>query len=172
MPDEPIRIGTLQTKLTWFMTPIGLLIDEVNLSGDSLTVDTDSLKKSQGEIKFEAIIRAKSVEVFLAKKEPAGLQGIEVEIKSEGVFVKATKTVIVQIPVKAHAVLLLDSPMSISISLISAEAMGAGLKNLVASQLETMNPIVESKMFPVPVSFEKVAHEEGQIRVTGKASLS
>lgn len=170
--SDEIQIGTIEAKLTWLMTPIGLLIDEANLTGGPVTIDTDELRNSTGEMDFEAIIRNQSVAVFLEKLQPGGLHNISVQIRPDGVHIQALKTVLLPIQVSAHAKLKLDSPDSISVELIAAEAMGAGLKNMVANQIEQINPIVESDMFPIPVRFEKVIHEEGQVRVTGKGKLS
>ena len=154
------------------MTPIGLLIDEATLSGGPVTIDTDELRESKGELEFEAIIRNKSVAVFLEKLQPGGLHSFSVNIQPDGIHIEAVKTVLLPIQATAHAQLKMDSPESISVELISAEALGAGLKNMVANQIEQINPIVKSDMFPIPVKFEKVIHEEGQVRVTGKGKLS
>jgi hypothetical protein len=88
------------------------------------------------------------------------------------VHIEGKKQVIVPIPVTAHAVLELSSPSELSIRLISATAMGAGLKNLVSTQIEKMNPIVEAEMFPVPVVFEGVEHRVGEVIVRGSVRLS
>ena len=172
MPSNPIQIGTLETKLTWFMTPVGLLIDEVTVSGGPLTIDQKSLRESTGELEFEAIVRNQSIAVFLEKLKPAGLHSFEVAVQADGVHVKAVKTVLLPIPATAHAILKLDENGALAIELISAEAMGAGLKSVVASQLAEMNHLVEADMFPVPVEFREVIHEEGQVRVLGIAKLS
>ncbi len=154
------------------MTPVGLLIDEANLTGGPVTINIDELEDSKGELEFEAIIRNKSVAVFLEKLQPGGLHTFQVNIQPDGVHVDAVKTVLVPIPATAHAILKLDSSESISVELLSAEALGAGLKNMVANQLEQLNPIVKSDMFPIPVRFETITHEEGLVRVRGKGKLS
>lgn len=154
------------------MTPVGLLIDEVQFEGENLRINPDDLVKSQGNGTFTAIVKAKSIEVFLDKLQPADLYEFEVAVKPDGIHIEAKKQVIVPIPVTAQAVLELSSPESLSIRLISAAAMGAGLKNLVSTQIERMNPIVEANMFPVPVVFERVEHREGEVVVLGRVTLS
>jgi len=76
------------------------------------------------------------------------------------------------IQANAHAILKLDSEDSISVELLTAEALGAGLKNMVANQLEQINPVVKSDMFPIPVKFKQLIHEDGQVRVFGVGQLS
>lgn len=154
------------------MTPIGLLIDEVNLQGGPLDIDTDDLDKSRGKLSFEAIIRNQSVAVFLEKLQPGGLTNFQVSIQPTGLHIQAVKTVIVPIPATAHAILKLDSPEEISVELVSAEALGAGLKNMVANQIAQINPIVKSDMFPIPVRFKGVIHGDGQVTVIGEGDLS
>lgn len=154
------------------MTPIGLLIDEVNLKGGPLEIDTDEIKSSQGSLSFEAIIKNKSVAVFLEKLQPGGLHSFTVNIQSDGIHIEAVKTVLLPIQATAHAILKLDSPESVSVELLSAEALGAGLKNMVANQIEQINPIVKADMFPIPVEFKEIINEEGQVRVLGVGKLS
>lgn len=170
--SDIIQIGELTTKLTWLMTPIGLLIDEANLTGGPLTIDTDELRQSEGEVKFEAIIKNKSIAVFLEKLQPGGLHSFEVDIQEDGIHINAIKTVLLPIQATAHAILKLDSPESVSVELLSAEALGAGLKNMVANQLEQINPVVKSDMFPIPIEFKEIIHEEGQVRVLGEGQLT
>jgi len=79
-----IQIGEMTTKMTWLMTPIGLLIDEATLSGGPITINTDELEKSEGDIAFEATIKAKSVAVFLEKLQPGGLHSFTVTILPDG----------------------------------------------------------------------------------------
>ena len=167
-----IQIGEISTTLTWLMTPVGLLIDEVTMTGGPLNIKYKDLETSEGDLQFEAIIKSKSIEVFLEELQPGGLKDFKVEIKEDGVHLTAVKTVLVPIQATAHAILKLDGEESISVELLSAEAFGAGLKNMVANQLEQLNPVVETDMFPIPVQFEELFHEEGQVRVTGKAQLS
>lgn len=154
------------------MTPVGLLIDEVRFEGESWRLEPSDLARSSGSGTFVATVRAKSIEVFLENLRPADLYDIEVSVAPDGVHIEAKKQVIVPIPVTAQAVLELTSGSELSIRLVSAAAMGAGLKNLVSSQIEKMNPIVEANMFPVPVVFEGVEHREGEVVVRGSVKLS
>ena len=82
------------------------------------------------------------------------------------------KTVLLPIQANAHAILKLDNEESISVELLSAEALGAGLKNMVANQLEQINPVVKADMFPIHVRFKQLMHEDGQVRVFGLGKLS
>lgn len=169
--SHPISVGKLQTKLTQFMSPVGLLIDEILLEGGPIFINTDVLENSQGEVSFEAIVRNQSIEVFLENLAPAGLHSFSVAVSESGIGINAVKTVLVPIPAKANAMLTLDSADSLSIELISAEALGAGLKNVVANQLAELNPIVTSDIFPVPVQFQRVVHTDGEVRIYGVAVL-
>jgi hypothetical protein len=170
--DSSIQIGKISSTIEWLMTPVGLLIDEVVFEGESWRVDPSELEKSTGSGSFRATVRAKSIEVFLENLKPADLYEISVTVAPDGVHIEGKKQVIVPIPVTAHAVLELTSPSELSIKLISAAAMGAGLKNLVATQIEKMNPIVEASMFPVPVTFEGVEHTDEGVVVRGSIKLS
>ena len=170
--DKVIQIGEITTTLSWLMTPIGLLIDEVQLTGGPLTIHTRELDDSEGELRFEAIIKSKSIEVFLEKLQPGGLHNFSVEIKPDGVHLEAVKTVLVPIQATAHAILKLNDEDSISVELLSAEAFGAGLKNMVANQIEQINPVVKADMFPIPVVFKELIHEDGHVRVIGEGQLS
>ncbi len=170
--DSSVKIGKVTSTIEWLMTPVGLLIDLVEFEGESWRLDPSALEKSTGSGTFVATVRAKSIEVFLENLKPADLYDISVSVGSDGVHIEGKKQVIVPIPVTAHAVLELTSPRELSIRLISAAAMGAGLKNLVSTQIEKMNPIVEAEMFPVPVVFEGVEHRDGEVIVRGSVRLS
>jgi hypothetical protein len=167
-PQDPIKIGKATLRIEWLMTPFGLLIDEVELEGGPFDIDTEDPLKSKGSGAFVATVKAQSIQVFLEKQSPAGLTGFEVVVDVEGVHVKAVKTVIVQIPVSAHSKLKLDSSSSLSIELISANAMGAGLNSLVSSQIQQLNPIVTAEQFPFPVEFESVEHIAEAVLVRGR----
>ena len=154
------------------MTPIGLLIDEATISGGPITLDVKELEDSQGDMKFEAIIKNKSLEVFLEKLEPGGLHDFKVNVQQDGIHIEAIKTVLVPIQATAHAVLKLNGEESVSVELLSAEAFGAALKNMVANQIEQINPVVKADMFPFPVQFKEIFHEDGYVRLVGEAQLS
>jgi hypothetical protein len=141
------------------MTPIGLLIDQVTFTGGPFTIDTHDLENTAGELRFEAIIKNQSIAVFLEKLEPGGLHDFVVNVKPDGVHIEAIKTVLVPIQTTAHAILKLNGEVSISVELLSAEALGAGLKNMVANQIEQINPIVKADMFPFPVGYVQVTGE-------------
>ena len=162
----------MTTKLSLLMTPIGLLIDEATLSGGPITINTKELESSQGDIAFEAVIKSQSIEVFLEKLQPGGLHNFSVNIDVDGLHIEAVKTVLLPIQANAHAILKLDNEESISVELLSAEALGAGLKNMVANQLEQINPVVKADMFPIHVRFKQLMHEDGQVRVFGLGKLS
>jgi hypothetical protein len=172
MPEEQrIKIGSAKVRLEWLMTPFGLLIDSVELEGGPFEIDTDRLSQSSGGGSFLATVKAQSIQVFLENQAPAGMSNFGVEVHPDGVHVKATKAVIVQIPVNAHAKLKLDSPASLSIELISAAAMGAGLNTLVANQIEQLNPIITADQFPFPVGFESVEHTDGAVLLRGSLRI-
>lgn len=154
------------------MTPIGLLIDEATITGGPVTLNIKELDESEGDLKFEAIIRNKSLEVFLEKLEPGGLHDFKVNVQPDGIHIEAIKTVLVPIQATAHAILKLDGEESVSVELLSAEAFGAALKNMVANQIEQINPVVQTDMFPFPVQFKEIIHEDGFVRLLGDAQLS
>ncbi|MFO0045935.1 MAG: hypothetical protein ACK53G_10935 [Armatimonadota bacterium] len=170
--NRSISVGKIETTLTHFMSPVGLLIDEVKIQGGPVFVNSDQLHLSKGEFEFIAKVRAKSIEVFLEELSPAGLHTFQVTVTEQGLEMNAIKTVIVPIPAKALAVLKMDSEDALSVDLISAEAMGAGLKNLVATKLAELNPIVTADIFPVPVEFLEVRHTGGEVLIIGKAVLT
>jgi hypothetical protein len=167
-----IQIGEVSTTLTWLMTPIGLLIDQVTFTGGPFTIDTHDLENTAGELRFEAIIKNQSIAVFLEKLEPGGLHDFVVNVKPDGVHIEAIKTVLVPIQTTAHAILKLNGEVSISVELLSAEALGAGLKNMVANQIEQINPIVKADMFPFPVQFKEIVHHDGYVQVTGEGRFT
>ena len=172
MGVSSIQIGEMTTTLTWLMTPIGLLIDEMTMTGGPISIDTHELESSQGDMRFEAIIKSKSFEVFLEKLQPGGLHDFAVTVKEDGIHLEAVKTVLVPIQATAHAILKLNGEDSLSVELLSAEAFGAGLKNMVANQIEQINPVVKADMFPFPVQFKEIIHEDGHVRVIGEGQLS
>jgi hypothetical protein len=170
--DQTIKIGKANIQLEWLMTPFGLLIDKVDLTGGPFSINPDDLVKSEGAGQFVATVNAQSIQVFLQNQAPGGLSGFEVTVEPNGVHVKASKTVIVAIPVLALARLKIDSPRSLSIELLSASAMGAGLSTLVSNHIEQLNPIVTADQFPFPVEFESVEHVDGAVLLRGSLRFS
>ncbi len=154
------------------MTPIGLLIDEATISGGPLIIDTHDIEHSNGDMQFVAIIKNQSIAVFLEKLQPGGLHDFSVNVQPDGIHIEAIKTVLVPIQATAHAILKLNGEDSVSVELLSAEAFGAGLKNMVANQIEQINPIVKADMFPFPVQFKEIIHLDGYVKVVGEAQFS
>jgi hypothetical protein len=167
--NSAIQIGSIEANLRNLRLPIGLNIDEVYVDAESLrwSGSTDQLPTLERPADFTVIVKAPSIAAFLEQIKPAGLSNFVVDVRDGAIHSSAEKKVIISIPATAVVQLAIRGDQELILNLLSAEALGAGVKTLVQTQLEELNPIFDGADFPVDVRFKEVFHESGQVRVIG-----
>ncbi|CAN5578133.1 hypothetical protein BH11ARM2_BH11ARM2_24140 [soil metagenome] len=155
------------------MLPIGLRVDELTLLGRSLTAsDKEPWVQLSTPADVFVIVSAESVAAFLESKAPAGLSKFRIETADGTLRVHAVKRILLEVPVTAVCRLRVHNEREIHVELQSVEVMGgASLTELVRSQIDAINPILDVDDFPLPLQLEltSVEADDGKIQVKGVA---
>ena len=168
--NGPLKVGAGTAKFENVLVPVGLNIDEVHVDvrGLAWSTKTSEMPKLDEPGKFTVIVTSSSIASFLESIRPGGLQNFNVDIRSGAIHAAAVMRVIVPIQAKTVVELRIVDEKQLIVHLVSAEALGAGVKNLVQTQLSQLNPIFDASDLPVDVRFESVTHEAGQVRINGR----
>jgi hypothetical protein len=168
---QSIAIGRLEATFSEVDLPIGLRVDSVRVTGSSLEVFKDPLRATvPAPGKVEIVISEQSVTEMLSKASPAGLKNMRVRFTEGKMRFDAVKTVLVDLKVSGVCQLHIVDESNVFVQLESVEVMGADIRQLVQSQIEKINPILQTSMFPFPVSLRKIEMNDGRLSVWGEVS--
>lgn len=172
MPDsKKVFIESAQVDLLGILTPIGLVVDRVQIFGDGIAFsgDVKDIKVSKpAEIRVE--ISEKSMTTFLESQSVGGLKDIRVGLSDGRIQISAVKKVVVPLKIQATCSLRIGQNSTIFVDLESADVMGAGAKNLAQSIVERMNPVLNLNDFPIPITLEKIEIINQTVVATGTVS--
>jgi hypothetical protein len=165
----PVSIGEISVTLRRVMTPIGLEVDTVVLGGSDVTIQPSPFAISgPTPISAEVTITAAAIQALLAEKAPGGLSGIQVVIDDGQIIVTGTKRILVDIPATAKCRLRIFEGSQIFVDLVSVEVLrGASLTNVIRSQIDALNPLIDAADLPIALTFSEIVSDEGTIRVRG-----
>lgn len=172
MPNpQRVQVGSLHAEFSQLTLPIGLTLDRVVVDGGGLSIQDDPLKfelPAPGSLRVE--LSGPSLASFLERLAPAGMRGFDVQCRDGKIHVDAVKKVILDVKVHTVLTLRIVDRKAIYVDLESVEAMGASLKNLVQSQLDTINPVVSVDDFPVDATLDRVEIADGRVNMFGQVS--
>ncbi|MGE4445205.1 MAG: LmeA family phospholipid-binding protein [Synergistaceae bacterium] len=138
-------------------------------STDSTSYLAQMIKSSKGEV----VLAEKDVNDYFKKNEnPEGFSGLQFDFKKEGYSASGkfrTKIIVdMELPISAKGVLgLHDDGVYLENTVIKVEGMSQPefLTNMIVSKL---NPLLEFKDIPFPVTFEKITMTEKAAIMTGE----
>lgn len=168
-----VPIEACEIRLTGIVIPIGLRVDEVTVSGERLTAyDAEPWLELSESAHLNVVVSQESVAAFLEKRAPAGLSKFRVEAEDGMLKVHAVKRILIEVPATALCRLVIRDGREIHVELESVEVMGgASLTELVRSQIDAINPILDVDDLPLPMDLHLTSVEtnEGRILVRGVA---
>jgi hypothetical protein len=155
---KPVDVGHLAARLLSLKLPMGLVLDEVIIQGSDLQIGRDPFKVEMPEVgSLEVRLSEKSLADFLNQRAPGGLSGFEVKFAAGQIHVRAKASMIISLSVGAVCSLRIEDETNLIVDLVRMESIGGtGAHNLVQKQLDSINPIVRAKDFPVDVTFSSV----------------
>jgi hypothetical protein len=169
--NETLDVGNFDVRLADVVLPIGLSLDTVVLTGRALHVESKPFKAvSPQPGNLRVTVGEKSLAAFLEKQAPGGLRDFSVRLKDGRLYIEATKNVIIDVRAKAVCTLRIVNGREVFVDLESVDVMGAGVKNLVQTQLEKLNPVLDTRDFPVEAELDSVTADEGHLIVLGRVS--
>jgi hypothetical protein len=169
MPDE-VRLQSLEAKAFGIILPMGLRVDEVQLTSGPARAETDPFRLFLDQPgRILAIIEETSVAEYLNELAPGGLKGFTVACADEVIRINAIAKILFEVAVEAELTLVVEDERRLMVVLQSAEVKGADARKLVEGQLDRINPIFDVKDFPVPMRIERVEVRDQAIWVHGLA---
>ncbi|MBI1756104.1 MAG: LmeA family phospholipid-binding protein [Fimbriimonas ginsengisoli] len=169
--DSTFQAGKVDATLTEVRLPNGLVLDRLELRGQGLRVAPSPFSlslSSPGSLK--AVLSAASLAAFLEASSPSNLGQfavkaddglVVIDVSVQMVFVARVRIILrLVIQDEARLVAVLQS---VSLPM----AMG-----VVASQLASLNPILDSAQLPVPAQMKSVESKAGAITLTATISPS
>ena len=160
-----IDVGAVEVVLTNAALPMGLVINAITLHAKDLHLEKEPFKvevKEPGSL--EALLLGPNIAAFLDKEAPGGLKGFGVELRDGKIFVTASLMIM-----KASAVctLRIEDEQKLYIDLESVDVMGIGARNMVQSQLEKINPVIDVSDLPMPVRLVSHTIDNGKLILHG-----
>jgi hypothetical protein len=164
-----VKVGAIRTHLDDVLLPIGLVLGSVDIEGEDVRVQSHPITVTmQKRAHFEAKLRASDLAAFLNEKRPEGLKNFRVHTSNGHIHVDFSKTILMDVPVKAVCKLRIHQHTQIFVEVVSIDVMGSGATNFLQSQVEKINPVLDADDFPVDATFEHISIEEGVVVVKGK----
>ena len=163
-----IEIGQFDATLRGLILPMGLRVDSVKIFGRDLTISHDPFSsKSDEKGKLEVFVSEGDLTAFLAKMPQTGLKNVSVEAKDGSLHIRATKTMIIDVKAYAVCSIRIADGSKLFVDLESVEVMGVGPKQLIQSQLDKINPVLDTADFPIKATMDSVEVAQGGILLRG-----
>lgn len=167
--NSSIKVGAIQTHVDDMLLPMGLNLSSVDVVGHGVHLTAHPFTVTlDRKASFVAKLKSSDLASFLTAKGPGGLKNFTVTAVDGELKVEATKTILVEVPVKATCKLRLHGNSQIFVELISLDVMGSGAKNFVQAQFEKINPVLDADEFPFDTHFEHISIADGHVIVEGK----
>jgi len=150
---------------------MGLKVDDVRLAGKGLHLERDPFVINVPQPgRLEVFVSEASLATFLDAQAPAGLKNFRVQAKNGKLFVQAVKTVLVDLKANAVCSLVIEDQRKLLVVLESVDVAGAGIKNLIQTQLDKINPIFDLSVLPINGAIETVSMDNGGVILLGSVS--
>lgn len=168
-PNRELAIESVDVSVKGLILPMGLRIERVTIHGTDLSCSHSPLSvssKTPGSL--EVFVSSSDLTEFLNRTAGTGLKSISIEAKDGALHVNAVKTVLIDVKAYAICGLRIENHQRIFVDLQTIEIMGVGPKQLIQSQLDKINPVVDTADFPIPALLDTVEIIEGGIVVRGR----
>ncbi len=165
MKPSSVEISQLEVVLQNVVLSMGLTINAITIHGQGIRIEPEPLQvKLSTPGDMEALLLAPNIADFLEKQAPGGLKNFEVELKDDRIYVQAN---IMIMKGTAVCTLRIVDGKQLFIDLETVDVLGIGAKNMVQSQLDKVNPVLDVKDLPVPVTLTSYSTEEGKLVLRG-----
>ena len=163
-----LEIGSFDAVLRGVILPMGLRIQTVKVSGNGLQCTHHPFAvTAQDPGALEVFLAETDLADFLNATSPAGLKGVSVEAKQGALHIKGTKTVLIDVKVYAVCALRIVDSTKLFVDLESIDIFGSGPKQLIQSQLDKINPVLDTADFPISAKLDSVEITQGGILLRG-----
>ncbi|MBC8064257.1 MAG: LmeA family phospholipid-binding protein [Chlorobia bacterium] len=171
VPFEPVEqpqsldVGQVEVILQDLALPMGLVINGVTLHAKQIHLEKEPFKVQAPEPgTLEALVLAPNLADFLNKQAPGGLKDFKVELRDGKIHIQASIMIM-----KAVAVctLRIQDETKLFVDLESVDVMGVGAKNMVQSQLDKINPVLDAADLPIEARLTGYEIADGRLIIRG-----
>ncbi len=168
---DSVQLGSLDALVQSLTLPNGLVLDEVRIEigAASATLNPFALDLDRPGT-FEVRVSADSVKSFLELQGVGGMKDVSVTAEGGRISVQGTVRVLVEIRVTATCVLRIEDGKKLFVEIQDLSVPGGMARNLVESQLEKVNPILDLTTAPIDVDLKTSDASDGYVIVSGSAS--
>lgn len=171
MSVHRVEVGPFAFHFQNVVLPMGLSVARVDVTGDGATaVDKPFSLTLNAPGRMEAEVLETDLARLLEAQAPGGLHEFSVRAEEGKLHVRAKKTVLVDLKITATASLRIVEGRQLWIEVESVDVMGAGAKNLVQSQIDRINPVLDAGDLPVDATLESVEVGDGKVLLRGTVS--
>jgi len=167
-PPQTLEIGEFEVVLKDVALPMGLIVNALTLTGVDLKLENKPFKiESPSPGKITVLIFEDNLAAFLSKQAPGGLKDFKIQLKDGKIHVQASMKMIVEVRASAICALRIKDGAALYVDLESVDLMGVGAKNLVQGQLDKINPVLQTKDFPVETTLTDYEISDGKLTLHG-----
>ena len=171
MSKHRVQVGPFAFSVQDVVLPMGLRVARVDVTGEGATaVDKPFSLALASPGRMVAEVLEDDMAAFLEGQAPGGLKEFSVRAEGGKLHVRAKKTLVVDLKVSAVASLRIKDGRQLWIDVESVDVMGAGAKNLVQSQIDRINPVLDAKDLPIDATLESVEADGGKVVLRGTLS--
>lgn len=164
-----ISIGSLNASFENIELDFGLTIAKFEITSETAAADIDPFNlQLQNPGNLRAVVTAEAVRRLLEAKAPGNISNFQVQIADGLIYVDATASIVINVPVKAACYLEIIDDKQIVVRIKSVDVMGGAAKGIVENQLAKINPILDVRQLPLDIRLQEVAAQNNEIVVTGK----
>lgn len=166
--SQKLDIGEFEVVLKQVALPMGLVVDAITLTGSQIHLENHPFRIGAPEPgKITILIWQDNLAQFLTTKAPGGLRDFSVELKDGKIHVQASMKMIVEVRASAICNLRIHENRQLFVDLETVDLMGVGAKNLVQSQLDKINPVLDTKDLPIQSSLTGYEIADGKLTLFG-----
>ncbi len=171
MSAHRVEVGPFAFLVHNVLLPMGLRVSKVDVSGEGAAgTDKPFALSLVSPGRMVAEVLEDDLAAFLEAQAPGGLREFSVRAEDGRLNVRAKKTLLVDLKVTATASLRIVDERQLWIDVESVDVMGAGAKNLVQSQIDRINPVLDAGDLPVDARLETVEVGDGKVVLRGTVS--
>ena len=173
MSKHRVEVGPFAFGFTDVLLPMGLRVARVDVAGSGGAVEdaTFALTLAAPGTLVAEVLEAE-LAVFLETQAPGGIHDFSVRAQDGKLYVRAKKTLLVDLKITAVASLRIVDERQLWIDVEAVDVMGAGAKNLVQGQIDKINPVLDAADLPLAARLTSVEVGDGKVVLRGTVAPS
>jgi|GEM_PF-1258755 len=169
--EASIHVQAFDAVLNGVDLPMGLRVERLSIKAANVQIVPEPLKiRPEHPGLLEVFVSETDLADFLNRSAPAGMKQVSVVAQDGTLHIRATKNVVIDVRIYVVCALRIVERSQVYIDLESADLMGVGTKQLMQSQIDKINPVINCLDFPVPCELETVEVIPGGILLKGHVS--